>query len=255
MGKRYFIPGGVQDLLDYTSCVVACCPNILDAWKRIGPDADVGPPSLDELAEGRVGEKPWNHYWNEYHRRSREISHSGYPWVLNADIEACASRIDGEALAQTLSGWGADEDAVRIYTGMQQAWRGFGFSGLPVVGTFSLLNRVYLLEVEQCLRGKGIAFIRNLDDFRLFCRSATDQEPTQTAIRECLAERGLSLNERKSHFERFGRPRSASRRWWLIIRGKGRYGFFRPVLVRLTKYRLLRPFCLRMLKAMVSRPG
>jgi hypothetical protein len=255
VGKRYFVPGSVQDLVDYTSCVIACCPQIEDAWKRIGADTDVGPPMQAELAMGRIGEKPWKQYWNEFHRRSRDIADSGYSWVLNADIEACAARIDGEALALTLSDWKADPDAIRIFGAMQQAWHRFGFTGLPVIGTFSLLNRVYLLDVEQCLRRKDIIFVRNLDDFRLFCRSETERVSAQTAIRDCLAKRGLKLNERKSHFEPFGAPRSSSRRWWLIIKGKGRYGLFRPFLVRLTRHRALRPFCLLMLRAMVRRSG
>lgn len=255
VGKRYFVPGNAQDLVDYTSCIIACCPQIEEAWKRIGVDADVGPPMQAELAMGRIGEKPWNQYWNEYHRRSRDIADSGYSWVLNADIEACAARIDADALALTLSDWNADPDAIRIFKAIQQAWRRFGFTGLPVIGTFSLLNRVYLLDVEQCLHHKNIIFIRNLDDFRLFCRSETEQEATQTAIRDCLARRGLKLNERKSRFEPFGKPRSSSRRWWLIIKGKGRYGLLRPVLVRLTHYRVFRPFCLLVLRAMVRRSG
>jgi hypothetical protein len=254
-GKRYFVPGSAQDLIHYTSCVIACCPQIKHAWELTGPDADNGPPAQDELALGRIGERPWKHYWNEFHRRSGSIANSGYPWVLNADIESCAAMIDGEGLAELLSEWGSDPDAVRIFAAMHRAWHHFGFSGLPVTGTFSLLNRAYLMEVEQCLHGRGIVFLRSVDDFRLFCKTPAEQESMRLAIRNCLATRRLRLNESKTRFEQFGGPRSTSRCWRLIIRGKARYGLIRPALVRLTACRVLRPFCLSMLWALVSRPA
>ena len=81
--------------------------------------------------------------------------------MLNVDIESCAAMIDGQVLAKILSAWGSDPSAVRIFAAMHRAWHHLGFSGLPVTGTFSLLNRAYLLEVEQCLRGRGIVFLRN----------------------------------------------------------------------------------------------
>ncbi len=254
-GKQYFVPGSTEDLINYTSCVIACCPQIKQAWELSGPSEDCGPPSRIELALNRIGEGPWKNHWNEFHRRSDRIANSGYPWVLNADIETCASIINTEILANLLSEWGSDPDAVRIFASMHRAWHQFGFPGLPVTGTFSLLSRAYLLEVEQCLRGRGILFLKNIDNFRLFCKLPEEQELLQLAIRDSLAMRGMRLNESKYQFHQFGTARASSRRWRLILKGKGRYGFVRPFLVRLIRYRMLRPICLFLLRAMVRRPG
>jgi hypothetical protein len=251
-GKRYFVPGSFDDLIHYTSCVIACCPAIERAWADSGVSEDCGPPTRDELAQGLVGEAPWKQYWNEFHRRSREIAKAGYPWVLNADIENCAAAIDGEKLADLLLEWGCDRDAVRIFGDIQRAWRGFGFPGLPVTGTFSLLTRAYLLEVEQRLRDREIIFLRTIDDFRLFSRTRREQEAMIMAIVDCLAVRDLRLNESKTRFEQFGGAGATSRRRLLIIRGKGRYGLVRPLLVRLTARRMLRWFSLFLLQKMVK---
>lgn len=254
VGKRYFVPGSADDLINYTSCVIACCPQIERAWELSGPDEDNGPPARDELAQGRIGEWPWKQYWNEFHRHSGRIANSGYPWVLNADIEACAAKIDAGILAHLLSEWGSDPSAVRIFATMHQSWHQFGFSGLPVIGTFSLLTRAYLLEVEQCLRSRDIVFLKNIDDFRLFCKAPDQHESLRLAISDCLAVRGMRLNESKTRFEQFGTPHATSRRWRSIFKGKFRYGLVRPFLVRLTNYRMLRTVCLLLLKAMARRP-
>ncbi len=254
-GKRYFVPGCLEDLLDYTSCAVAVCPAIRRAWRHTGTAADCGPPSWDELWMGRVGERPWKAYWNEFHRRSRAIADSGYRWVLNADIERCAERIDAGVLARLLAEWDADPDAVRVFAAMHRTWVACGYPGLPVIGTFGLLTRLYLLSVEDCLYRHGIPFLRSIDDFRLFCRSPDDEEPALRVLRESLAARGLRLNESKQMFQQHGTPQASWRRWRLIVKGKVRYGSLRPVLVRLTRWRLLRPLALAWLRRMVRRPG
>ena len=253
-GRRYYVPGSADDLINYTSCVIACSPQIGYSWDRSGSDEDTGPPTRDELALGRIGEKPWKRYWNEFHRRSGRIVGSGYPWVLDTDIQNCAAEIDGRTLAKLLSDWGSDPSAIQIFSTMHQVWRRFGFFGLPVIGTFSLLTRAYLLEVEQCLRGRGIVFLKNIDDFRLFCESPDERESLQRAISDCLALRGLRLNRDKTWFYRFGGPRAGSRRWRLILRGKFRYGVVRPILARSTTYSIVRPISLRLLQARMKRP-
>ncbi len=255
VGKRYFVSGSADDLIHYTSCVIACCPENARAWSHSGPSSDRGPPSWDALALGRVGERPWKQYWNEFHRRSGRIASSGYPWVLNADIEYCAATVDGAVLADLLAEMGSDPSAVRIFAATHRAWHQFGFPGLPVTGTFSLLTRAYLLEVEQCLRSRGIIFLKTIDDFRLFCKSPDEYESLLLGLRDCLAVRGMRLNESKNRFQQFGGPHATSRRWRLILKGKVRYGLVRPLLVRLSRLRMLRPICLFLLKAMVKRPA
>jgi len=253
-GKRYFVPGCHEDLLDYTSCVIAVCPAIRRAWSHAGTTADCGPPSWDELQRGRVGELPWKTYWKELHRRSGAYAAAGYRWVLSADIERCAERIDAGVLARLLTEWDADPDAVRIFAAMHRAWADHAYTGLPVIGTFGLLTRLYLLSVEDCLHRNGILLLRSIDDFRVFCRSAEDEGAALHLLRESLAARGLRLNESKSMFQLFGTPQAFWRRWRLIVRGKLRYGLVRPGLVRLTRWRPLRPFALALLRRMVRRP-
>jgi len=253
-GKRYFVPGSLADLLDYTSCVVALCPAIRRAASDAGTSADCGPPSWDELQAGSVGERPWKAYWNGFHRRSNAYAAAGYPWVLNADIERCAESIDAGRLARQLSEWDADADAVRGFADLHRAWAERGYRGLPVIGTFGLLTRFYLLPVEATLHRHGIPFVRSIDDFRLFCRSPDEREAALRLLRESLAARGLRLNERKLRFQRHGTPEAFGRRWRLILKGKVRYGSLRPVLVRLTRWRPARPLALACLSRMVRRP-
>lgn len=254
-GKRYFVPGRLEDLVDYTSCVIALGPAIRRAASAVGTSADCGPPSWDELQAGRVGERPWKSYWNEFHRRSDAYAAAGHPWVLNADIERCAESIDAGALARLLGDWDADADAVRVFAAIHRAWADRGFRGLPVIGTFALLTRFFLHPVEATLHRHGLPFLRSIDDFRLFCRTPDDREAAVRLLRESLAARGLRLNEHKHRFQRHGTPQAFWRRWRLIVKGKVRYGAVRPVLVRLTRWRSSRPIALAALRCMVRRPA
>jgi hypothetical protein len=216
--------------------VIECVDAIDRAWKEVGADRDCGPPDPDELSAGRLGKGPWKRYWNEFHRRSGAIAGQGRPWVLNPDIENCAGEIDADRLADVLAGLGAPTESVQDFARMHQAWRRHGFPGLPVCGTFSLLTRAWLLDVERCLQARGFEFLRSIDDFRLFCASTDEQDDALDALTTCLNARGMRLNPAKSRFERFGTPQSTSRRWRLIFRGKGRYGYLRPVLVWLVSH-------------------
>lgn len=248
--KRFYVPGRLEDLVDYVSCVVACYDGIRTAWQTSGCEEDCGPPRLQELEQGSLGEEPWDSYWNAMHSRVNDLVAAGYPWVLNADVESCAESIDTTVLSKLLAECGSDPDAVRILDAMHQAWRDAGFAALPVFGTFGLLLRLYLLEVERTLREQGILFARVLDDFRILCRSPEEKDSMLEVLERALALRGLRLNEGKTFIYRPADNEAAARRWLARIRGKVKLGIARPVLVRSLRWEPARPAAFALLEVL-----
>jgi len=244
--KTYFIPGNRDDLILYTSCIAACGEAILRSLP-FGAQEDVGPPSAAELARGFSGEqRSIRAAWRALNTVVQQRLRAGCTVVV-ADIASCIARINPERLHTLLLQTEADPAAVEQLRRMHRFWQGCGCQGLPLTGGFRLLIKLYLAEVDACLRENGIAFIRLQDDFRLFCRSREDAMLALSVLERSLERCGLGLNPAKTQLIEPGSPGS-----WRVHRQAIAHrfsdGLGLPLLGEMLAFDGLRPLALLLLR-------
>ena len=75
--------------------------------------------------------------------------------------------------------------------------------GLPIGSNGSrILAEVALYNVDRSLKEAGLKFIRFVDDYRIFTRTATEAHSALAMLIELLDREGLFINTRKSSIER-----------------------------------------------------
>jgi hypothetical protein len=252
--NRYHMPGCLDDLLNYVSCVVACHAAIHRAWVTLGAGEDCGPPDHLESEHGSFGDGPWRKYWIELSRRLAMLADITQPaWVLHLDVVQCAASLDPAVLSGLLHRWQADEAAIEHLEVMHRAWNRRGEPGLPVTSTFSMLQRLYFLDIDRELRERGIRHVRIIDDFRIICRAPDEREQALRTVAEVLANRGLRLNLQKQLFYRHGSSDAAWQRRRLAIAGKLNRGLVRPAVVATVRWPAARPAAFALLTWMGRR--
>lgn len=244
--KWYFVPGSITDYLSYYSSITACLPAIYKAWLEHGTSEDCGPPSQPELQSGEMGNARWAAYWNLMHENVSASPRNGLEYVLQADVRSMASSMERKRLLRRLASIKCDDSALYVLDRLMASWEKHGHSGIPVTGSFSLMNRVYMMPLEDQLRQHGFIFYRVLDDFRILCKGPEEKEQALDALRESLFSVGLRLNDSKTKFYRIGDPSARRMRRALVMRGKLAMDA-RPVLVRALHWPVARPPVLKAL--------
>lgn len=249
-GRRdYFLPGSADDLLLYTSCVVACCPAIIRSLPADFDAFDYAPPLIRELSEGSFGQYPLSVcYWNRMKRASQQYFDAGYSYVLFTDISRCSDSVDIKRMLSLLTQAHTDAGAVRILEQMHRSWLRAGCRGLPLTGGSRVLFKLYMRGVDERMRKEGIAFLRFNDDFRLFCRAKEGAREVFSCFEKVLASAGFAANKSKTHLfscDELHRAWKARKLDWMRTLNAG---VVMPALSEALRFRLLRPSAYRLLR-------
>lgn len=249
-GKEYFIPGSADDLVAYTSSVVACLPAILASLVPDAPE-DCGPPSYRQMEERRCGSPAFvRSQWRRLDGRTQAHLATKRP-VAVADVREFGRSVDTALVLDKLDMAGADPHALAHLRRLYSAWDAYGATGLPLTGCVSIMSKLVLAEADVELRRRNIDFTRIQDDYRIFAEDEDDASRAVEALREALRGLGLSLNPSKTEVLRPGAKSAATRRG-LALQRLLRMGVVRPLLGDLLRWRLSRPLAIRALRVLYA---
>lgn len=241
--KEYFIPGTADDLVAYTSSVVACVPTLLGTVLADAPE-DYGPPSFRQMQEGSCGRPGFMRaQWRRLDARTRRHLDTNRPVVV-ADIREFGRSVDTGLIVRKLAESGADRHALAHLHRFYSAWNACGAAGLPLTGCVSIMSKVVLADADAALRRGNVDFARIQDDYRLFADDDDDAARAVEALQGAIGGVGLSLNPVKTTILR---PGGTSEAWrtFHAVRRLFRLGVARPLLGDLLRWRISRPLATR----------
>lgn len=129
----------------------------------------------------------------------------GQTWVVDADIRGCFDTIPHAPVIAEVAREVADGTLLALVTAFLQAGvlEGQDFQptemGTPQGAVLSpLLCNIYLHRLDAALAAQGYTLVRYADDFVVLCRSQAEAEAALVAVRQGLAELGLTLSEDKT---------------------------------------------------------
>ena len=129
----------------------------------------------------------------------------GQPWVVDADIRGCFDTIPHAPVIAEVAREVADGTLLALLTAFLQAGvlEGQDFQpterGTPQGAVLSpLLCNIYLHRLDQALTAQGFTLVRYADDFVVLCHSQAEAAAALAAVRQVLADLGLSLSEEKT---------------------------------------------------------
>jgi len=129
----------------------------------------------------------------------------GQTWVVEADIRGCFDNIPQDPLVDAVAERVADGTLLALLRAFLQAGvlEGQDFqpteAGIPQGAVLSpLLCNIYLHRLDQALTVQGFTLVRYADDFVVLCPSQAAAEAALQAVRQVLAELGLTLSEEKT---------------------------------------------------------
>ena len=156
----------------------------------------------DELFDKQFG-------YDSFRSKSSELSKARIgKWKVVTDISNFFDRIGNHSLENHLLNIGCDRKFVHLIREMLYFWAGDRRSfGVPVGSDASrILSEAVLLNVDEKLNAAGIAFVRYVDDFRIFADTRLEALRHVAFLTELLAEEGLTLNSRKTDIIRIVDP-------------------------------------------------
>src|SRR5574341_2510433 len=129
----------------------------------------------------------------------------GQTWVVEADIRGCFDGIPQDPLLDAVADRVADGTLLALLRAFLTAGvlEGQDFqpteTGTPQGAVLSpLLCNIYLHRLDQSLTAQGFTLIRFADDFVVLCRSQAEAAAALQAVRQGLADLGLTLSEEKT---------------------------------------------------------
>jgi RNA-directed DNA polymerase len=136
------------------------------------------------------------------------VSHAlaqGQTWVVDADIRGCFDTIPRAPVIAEVAREVADGTLLALVTAFLRAGvlEGQDFQpteiGTPQGAVLSpLLANIYLHRLDAALTARGYTLVRYADDFVVLCRSQAEAEAALAAVRQVLAELGLTLSDEKT---------------------------------------------------------
>ena len=129
----------------------------------------------------------------------------GQTWVVDADIRGCFDTIPHAPVIAEVAREVADGTLLDLLTAFLKAGvlEGQDFQpteiGTPQGAVLSpLLANIYLHRLDDALTAQGYTLVRYADDFVVLCHSQAEAEAALAAVRQALADLGLTLSEEKT---------------------------------------------------------
>ena len=143
--------------------------------------------------------------YRSFQTTSARISrHASVKYITKSDIANFYDRVNIHRIESTLrTTKGLDNRVIDLINQMLLHWAKRDSYGLPVGSNASrILAEVALFNVDISLADAGIKFLRFVDDFRIFTKTATEAHSALAMLIELLDREGLFINARKSSIER-----------------------------------------------------
>lgn len=138
--------------------------------------------------------KSWKLFYNESLKLAGE-----YEYILFTDIEGFYENINTDTLISELKEIGFKKDTLELLKRSLYKWSGSVNRGLTQgYMPSNILAEIYLNSIDKELDKKGIKHIRNVDDFRIACKSKSEASETLSILRKLCLEKGLKLKDSKT---------------------------------------------------------
>lgn len=176
----------------------------------------LGPEVYANRAPGGVSLEPWRTARARWRRSAADLLRTGP--VATMDVSTCYESITPQVAGRALGHLGAPHDATREIVRLLEVFRDAGVRGIPVgPAPSAILANAALAGVDERLRGRGVPFVRWVDDLVLSASCTAALGVGERAVEDSLAEMGLASNPTKHH--RFADPETA--RAFVLRRGAG----------------------------------
>lgn len=139
--------------------------------------------------------------FDSFRARSSQLSNDYLgKWKIVTDISNFFDRIGNHTLENHLNNVGCEKRYIDLIKEVLLFWAGDRRSyGIPVGSDGSrILSEAVLLTVDRKLREAGCAFVRYVDDFRIFAETRSEAFRSLALLTTLLADEGLSLNGGKT---------------------------------------------------------
>ena len=125
-------------------------------------------------------------------------------YIVRTDIANFYDRVNIHRLESTLlTLQNLDKKIVHLVNQILLHWAKRNSYGIPIGSNASrILAEVALFNVDKALVEAGIRFLRFVDDYRIFTRTATEAHSALAVLIDLLDREGLFINTRKSSIER-----------------------------------------------------
>ena len=125
-------------------------------------------------------------------------------YIVKSDISNFYDRINIHRLESTLLTMdGLDKHLAQLINQVLLHWARRDSYGIPTGSNASrVLAEVALFNVDRALVEADVKFVRFVDDYRIFARTATEAHATLAMLIDLLNREGLFINTRKSSIER-----------------------------------------------------
>ncbi|MFO1042385.1 MAG: group II intron reverse transcriptase/maturase [Planctomycetaceae bacterium] len=157
-----------------------------------------------EFAEHSYGFRP-GRGCGEAVQRVTELIHSGFVYIVDADLKSYFDTIPHENLLQRISERipdGSVLSLIRSFLNAQileemQMWN--PEAGAPQGAVLSpLLSNIYLNPLDHLMAESGYEMVRYADDFVILCRTAEDAQRALNAVQTWVTDNGLILHPTKT---------------------------------------------------------
>ena len=166
-------------------------------------------------------------------KSARICNRESVRYLVKCDIANFYDRINIHRIESILhTTKGLNEKLAYLINEILLHWARRDSYGLPVGSNASrILAEVSLFNVDQRLKNAGVKFIRFVDDFRMFARTATQAHSALAMLIEFLDREGLFINTRKSVIERLDLTR--------VVNGNGEQKEIRAEKISVKNFRII----------------
>lgn len=127
----------------------------------------------------------------------------GFTWVVDGDIDDFFDNVPHHLLLQRVARSIRDTDICKLIA-LWLVPRNNVAQGIAQGSPISpLLASLYLDDVDEAVRGKGVRFVRFADDFLILCKTQERAADALANVATLLKGLGLNLNPQKTRIVRF----------------------------------------------------
>ena len=192
-----------EDLVVYQAVVIMVAEAFEKAREKVSKNRIFSYRFRPNIKKGQLFNP--RHNFRSFQSASAKKSKSkSVNYIVKCDVANFYDRINIHRIESTLlTIRGIDERFVALINQILLHWAKRDSYGLPVGSNGSrVLAEVALFNVDKSLKDAGIKFVRFVDDFRIFTKTATEAHSALARLIELLGREGLFINTRKSSIER-----------------------------------------------------